>query len=336
MASAFSIQTSPPSQYSFFQMGPVCLRRVRAYVPPGVAPRLGGGGAPGAPAPTVALPIGLPWLGAHFRMDALAAFFLIVVNLGGAASSFYGLGYGTHETAPHRVLPFFPAFLAAMNLVVLADDAFSFLLSWEFMSLTSWALVMAHHRERDNARAGYIYLVMASFGTLALLLAFGLLAGPAGGYAFDAIRAAPPSAGEPAPQQQVPPSPALPEQGPPNLPALPTDSGPWIPENVAVLQGLDKVTARVSSFDAPLDKPVHFGTLEIIPHACFKRPPEEPPENAAFLEIREIKPGEAPVELFTGWMFSTSPALSSLEHPVYDIWVVDCKNDSNSSAPSSR
>ena len=64
-----------------------------------------------------------------------------------------------------------------MNLVVLADDAFSFLIAWEFMSLSSWALVMANHRAPENARAGYIYLVMASFGTLALLLAFGLLAG---------------------------------------------------------------------------------------------------------------------------------------------------------------
>ena len=93
--------------------------------------------------------------------------------------------------APHRVLPFFPAFLAGMNLVVLADDAFSYLLCWEFMSLASWALVMAHHREAGNAKAGYVYLVMASFGTLALLLAFGLLAGPAGDYGFAAIRAAP-------------------------------------------------------------------------------------------------------------------------------------------------
>src|SRR5947209_2808038 len=82
-----------------------------------------------------------------------------------------------------------------MNLVVLADDAFTFLLTWEFMSLTSWALVVAHHDEPGNARAGYIYLVMASFGTLALLLAFGLLAGPAGAYAFDAMRAAHPGAG---------------------------------------------------------------------------------------------------------------------------------------------
>lgn len=135
------------------------------------------------------LPVGLPWIGAHFRLDALAAFFLLVVNLGGAAASLYGLGYGRHETAPHRVLPFYPAFLAGMNLVVLANDAFTFLLSWEFMSLVSWALVMTHHRERDNARAGYVYLAMASFGTLALLLAFGLLAGVDGNYAFEAIRA---------------------------------------------------------------------------------------------------------------------------------------------------
>jgi hydrogenase-4 component B len=146
-----------------------------------------------ASASAVTLPLGLPWIGAHFRLDALSTFFLVVVNFGGAAASLYGLGYGTHEQAPHRVLPFFPAFLAGMNLVVLADDAFTFLLSWEFMSLASWALVMAHHHDRDNIRAGYIYLVMASFGTLALLLAYGLLAGPGGNYTFDAMRAAEPA-----------------------------------------------------------------------------------------------------------------------------------------------
>src|SRR5713226_6552674 len=139
-------------------------------------------------AQTLRLPIGLPWLGAHFRLDPLAAAFLVVVNLGGATASLYGLGYGRHEPEPGRVLPFFPAFLGSMNLVVLADDAFTFLLTWEFMSVTSWALVMAHHREPGNARAGYIYLLMASLGTLSLLLCFGLLASPAGGYAFDAIR----------------------------------------------------------------------------------------------------------------------------------------------------
>jgi formate hydrogenlyase subunit 3/multisubunit Na+/H+ antiporter MnhD subunit len=137
---------------------------------------------------TVRLPVGVPWIGAHFRLDALAAFFLVVVNLGGAGASLFALGYGRHETAPGRVLPFYPLFLAGMNLVVLADDAFSFLVAWEFMSLSSWALVVAHHHEPDNTRAGYIYILMASFGTLALLLAFGLLA-QGGGYAFAEIRA---------------------------------------------------------------------------------------------------------------------------------------------------
>jgi formate hydrogenlyase subunit 3/multisubunit Na+/H+ antiporter MnhD subunit len=139
---------------------------------------------------SLVLPLGLPWVGAHFRFDALAAFFLVVVNLGGAAGSLFALGYGRHEPTPERVLPFFPAFLAAMNLVVLADDAFTFLLCWEFMSLASWALVVAHHRVRENTRAGFIYLVMASFGTLSLLLAYGLLAGADGQYSFAAMRAA--------------------------------------------------------------------------------------------------------------------------------------------------
>ncbi|MBI3993802.1 MAG: hydrogenase 4 subunit B [Candidatus Lambdaproteobacteria bacterium] len=150
----------------------------------------------GVDAGTVArlsLPLGIPWLGAHFRIDALSAFFLVVVNLGGAASSLYSLGYGRHEPSPGRVLPFYCAFLAGMNLVVLADDAFSFLLAWEFMSLSSWALVMAHHREPGNALAGFVYLTMASFGTLSLLLAFGVLAGPEGAYTFEQIRSREPA-----------------------------------------------------------------------------------------------------------------------------------------------
>jgi hydrogenase-4 component B len=149
----------------------------------------------GAAAPeTVVLPVGVPWLGAHLRLDALSAFFLVVIDLGAMSASLFALGYGQHETAPGRVLPFYPAFLAAMTLVLVADDAYTFLLSWEFMSLTSWALVMAHHRVPENVRAGYIYLVMASFGTMALLLAFGLLAGSEGLYTFAQIRAAHPSA----------------------------------------------------------------------------------------------------------------------------------------------
>jgi hydrogenase-4 component B len=147
-----------------------------------------------APA-TWVLPFGLPWLGAHFAMDPLSAFFLVVVNVGGAAASLFAIGYGRHEESPERVLPFYPVYLAAMNLVPLAADAFSFLVSWEFMSLTSWALVISHHRDPENMRAGLVYLLMASFGTLALLLAFGLLAGAGGDYVFDAMRVGHPSAG---------------------------------------------------------------------------------------------------------------------------------------------
>jgi formate hydrogenlyase subunit 3/multisubunit Na+/H+ antiporter MnhD subunit len=149
----------------------------------------------GAAPSEATLPFGLPWIGAHFRLDPLAAVFLIVVALGGAGASLYALGYGRHEAEPQRVLPFYAAFLAGLNLVVLAADAFSFLFAWELMSLASWALVMAHHRESGNAYAGYVYIVMASFSGLALLLCFGLLAGPAGGYTFAAIRAAHPAPG---------------------------------------------------------------------------------------------------------------------------------------------
>ena len=93
---------------------------------------------------------------------------------------------------------------------------------------------------------------------------------------------------------------------------------------VAVLQALDKVVARTSELEAPLDKPVRFGTLRIVVRACHAAPPEEPPENAAFLEIDEVHHEQRAVRLYTGWMFSSTPGLAALEHPVYDIWVLAC------------
>lgn len=104
-------------------------------------------------------------------------------------------------------------------------------------------------------------------------------------------------------------------------PAIPTPS-----YTIAVLQTLDKVTGRVRTIDAPVDQSVRFGTLDITARTCRKRPPEEPPESAAFLEVQEIKAGESPRSLFVGWMFASSPAISALEHPVYDVWVIDCKS----------
>ncbi len=144
----------------------------------------------GADVSRLRLPLGLPWIGVNLRLDALTAAFLVLIGLGGAGASVYAIGYGRHDPEPGRIVPFIPAFLAGMTLVVLADDAFVFLFSWELMSLSSWALVMAHHRDEGNAHAAFVYLVMAVFSGLTLLLAFGLLAGPSGGFTFAAIRAA--------------------------------------------------------------------------------------------------------------------------------------------------
>ncbi|HZX83394.1 MAG TPA: proton-conducting transporter membrane subunit, partial [Reyranella sp.] len=131
------------------------------------------------------LPIGLPTIGLHLRLDPLSAFFGIVVNGGIVAASVYGMGFDRARELTRRVEPLFPLFAAAMNLVLLADDAYAFLFSWELMSLASWALVVARHTDAESRRAGHLYLVMAAIGTMALLFAFGGLAGPAGGYAFD-------------------------------------------------------------------------------------------------------------------------------------------------------
>lgn len=95
--------------------------------------------------------------------------------------------------------------------------------------------------------------------------------------------------------------------------------------DMVVLQGLDKVTARVWTFDVRIGQVVRFGTLEIHPRFCDRTPPEDPPESKAFLDIYEVRPGEKPIDLFHGWMFASSPALNPLEHPVYDVWVIDCK-----------
>lgn len=142
----------------------------------------------GAPVLRLVLPLGLPWVGVHLRLDALAGFFLLVINLVGALVSLFALGYGRHASEPGRVLPFYGPFLAAMQLVCLADDAFSFLFAWELMSLVSFFLVLVEHEKESSHQAARVYLLMAAGGTFSLLLAMGVLAGADGGYSFDAIR----------------------------------------------------------------------------------------------------------------------------------------------------
>lgn len=109
----------------------------------------------------------------------------------------------------------------------------------------------------------------------------------------------------------------------------------WLDLEVAVMQGLDKITARVSEFEVRIGETARFGTLLITPSACRKRPPTETPESAVYLSIDERRPDEAAARLFEGWMFASSPALNALEHPVYDVWPVDCISASTSGQSSS-
>lgn len=103
-----------------------------------------------------------------------------------------------------------------------------------------------------------------------------------------------------------------------------------IERNVAVLRWLDKSTARVQTIRVPVNETVRVENLEMIVRSCVVRPPEEPPESAAFLDISEIRPGEGTSEVFRGWMFASSPALSAMEHPIYDVWVLGCEENDGS------
>lgn len=93
----------------------------------------------------------------------------------------------------------------------------------------------------------------------------------------------------------------------------------------AKLQWLDKVTARTSTFTMKVGETKAMSSLRITLRACRENPPIETPEAAAFLEVTEIKPGEQAEPVFSGWMFASSPALSAMENPIYDVWVLGCE-----------
>ncbi len=139
-------------------------------------------------------PLGLPWLHWHLCLDPLSGFFLIVIGIATVAVSVYGPGYvreyehGRQSTVPLYL--FTGIFVSGMQLVVLAADAFSFMVAWELMSLSSYFLVAYQHQHAANRRAAFLYLLMAEVGGLAILLAFGVLAAFGGGFSFAAMRAA--------------------------------------------------------------------------------------------------------------------------------------------------
>ncbi len=126
-------------------------------------------------------------------------------------------------------------------------------------------------------------------------------------------------------------------------PTLAQDPQPWAPvfqmaadggapaaslteePRLAVLRGLEKVSARVREIEVPVGQTVRFGGLAITVRACASRPPEEPPETTAYLDIDDNRLDGSVERVFSGWMFASSPALNALEHPTYDVWVMDCK-----------
>jgi hypothetical protein len=131
-------------------------------------------------------------------------------------------------------------------------------------------------------------------------------------------------------QQQRQPPPAAPAASqtplvrPPGAPA----------QRVAILQGLDKVTARTQRIVVPLGSAVRFGTLAVTVQECLVNAPDAPPESASHLTIVDNKPGNPPVTLFTGWMFASAPALYGLDHSVYDVIVLACSTAAQAAAPS--
>jgi formate hydrogenlyase subunit 3/multisubunit Na+/H+ antiporter MnhD subunit len=138
------------------------------------------------------LPLGLPDLPFHTRLDTLSAFFLLLLGLAGAGISTFAAGYfrSGEGTAPGLLCLQYHVFLASMALVILADDAYFFMVVWETMALSSYFLVTSQHRIPEIRRAGFLYLLMAHIGALCILLSFGVLQGGRWQFTFDAMRGA--------------------------------------------------------------------------------------------------------------------------------------------------
>ena len=106
--------------------------------------------------------------------------------------------------------------------------------------------------------------------------------------------------------------------------ALPA-SADKIANPVAVFDGLDKITGRIITFEVALNETVQFGTLQVTPRICYSRPPTDPPRTDAFAQVDEVDEEHKFKRIFSGWMFADSPGLHGVEHPIYDVWLVDCK-----------
>ncbi len=102
---------------------------------------------------------------------------------------------------------------------------------------------------------------------------------------------------------------------------------------IAAFSGLDKITGRITNFDVYIDETVQFGALQITPRVCYTRPPTETQRTSVFVEVDQVSLKGGSQRIFTGWMFADSPALNAIDHPVYDIWLVDCRQQSDTPPP---
>src|SRR5215470_11470583 len=135
------------------------------------------------------------------------------------------------------------------------------------------------------------------------------------------------------------PTPALPPgPGSPRNAPQPANTAPQATDEVvvapspqrivnptAIFSGLDKITGRIISFDVAINETVQFGALQVTPRVCYSRPPTETPNTDAFVEVDEVTLQGEIKRIFTGWMFAASPGLHAVEHPIYDVWLTDCK-----------
>jgi len=102
---------------------------------------------------------------------------------------------------------------------------------------------------------------------------------------------------------------------------------------IAAFSGLDKITGRITNFDVYINETVQFGALQLTPRVCYTRPPTETQRTSVFLEVDQVSLKGGTQRVFTGWMFADSPALNAIDHPVYDIWLVDCRQQSDTPPP---
>jgi len=105
---------------------------------------------------------------------------------------------------------------------------------------------------------------------------------------------------------------------------------------VAAFSGLDKITARISTFDVYMNETVQFGALQITPRVCYTRPASEIQRTSVFVEVDQVSLDGTVKRIFTGWMFADAPALSAIDHPVYDVWLTDCKTSTDVPPPAGR